>query len=114
MYTTGGKLPAKYVIHTVGPVWRGGKKGEDRILANAYKNSLRLAEELGVRQIAFPNISTGIYGFPKERAADIAIRAVTEHLHKGSRINEVIFVCFDKENKHIYREKLGSDTLEIK
>ncbi len=114
MYTTAGKLPAKYVIHTVGPVWRGGKKGEDQILANAYKNSLRLAEELGVRQIAFPNISTGIYGFPKERAADIAIRAVTEYLQKGSRIKEVFFVCFDKENECIYHEKLGSDTLEIK
>ncbi len=114
MYTTGGKLPAKYVIHTVGPVWRGGDNGEDQILANAYKNSLRLAEELGVQQIAFPNISTGIYGFPKERAADIAIRSVAEYLRRGSRINEVIFVCFDKENERIYHEKLGSDTLEIK
>jgi len=113
MYTKGGKLPAKYVIHTVGPVWKGGKKGEDQILSRTYINSLKVAEELGVRQLAFPNISTGIYEFPKDRAADIALRTVINYLRQGSRIKEVFFVCFDEENERIYREKMGSDVLEL-
>ncbi len=78
--TTGGLLPAPYVIHAVGPVWKGGAQNEDALLANAYRNSIRLAAEHHLRTVAFPNISTGIYGFPRERAADIAIRAVREAL----------------------------------
>ena len=100
--TTAGRLPAKYVIHTVGPVWRGGMQDEDRLLRNAYHNSLKLAVENGVKSIAFPNISTGIYGFPKERAAKIAVEAVRSFLKTEKSISEVIFVCFDNENYTIY------------
>jgi O-acetyl-ADP-ribose deacetylase len=78
--TGAGNLPARFVIHTVGPIWIGGMRGEDDLLANAYQNSLRVAVEHGVRTIAFPNISTGIYRFPKERAAEIAVREVTSFL----------------------------------
>ncbi len=105
--TTAGNLPAKYVIHTVGPVWRGGSSNEERLLANAYTNSLRLAAENGVRTIAFPNISTGVYGFPKQRAATIAIGAVREFLEGDRSITRVTFVCFDEENHSLYRELLG-------
>jgi len=105
--TTGGNLIAKYVIHTVGPVWHGGKKDEDRLLANAYKNSLRLSTEYEIKIIAFPNISTGIYGFPKERAAEIAFNAVKEFLSLTTLINEVYFVCFDEENYKIYQTLLS-------
>ena len=100
--TTAGRLPAKYVIHTVGPVWRGGMQDEERLLGNAYHNSLKLAVENGVKSIAFPNISTGIYGFPKERAAKIAVEAVRSFLKTEKSISEVIFVCFDNENYTIY------------
>jgi O-acetyl-ADP-ribose deacetylase (regulator of RNase III) len=100
--TTGGNLPAKYVIHTVGPVWNGGHKGEEELLASAYRNSLRLAVENGIRSLAFPNISTGIYHFPKEKAAAIAVRVVSDFLADHPEIEEVIFVCFDKENYDLY------------
>jgi O-acetyl-ADP-ribose deacetylase (regulator of RNase III) len=100
--TTGGKLKAKYVIHTVGPVWQGGNKDEDRLLANAYRNSLILAVEHGVKRIAFPNISTGVYHFPKGRAAEIAVKEVEAFLDKNNTIEEVIFCCFDEENYKIY------------
>ncbi|MEX6691180.1 O-acetyl-ADP-ribose deacetylase [Danxiaibacter flavus] len=99
--TTGGNLPAKYVIHTVGPVWHGGDKREEELLHNAYTNSLRLAEENNVTSIAFPNISTGIYGFPKQRAAEIAVKAVSDF--KASTLKQVFFVCFDDENYNIYK-----------
>ena len=104
--TTGGNLPAKYVIHTVGPVWHGGKNNEDELLANAYKNSLRLATEYEIKTIAFPNISTGIYGFPKQRAAGIAVDAVKDFLKLTSLIKEIFFVCFDDENYQIYQSLL--------
>jgi O-acetyl-ADP-ribose deacetylase (regulator of RNase III) len=100
--TTGGNLPAKYVIHTVGPVWHGGKNNEDELLANAYKNSLRLATEYEIKSIAFPNISTGVYGFPKQRAAEIAVNAVKEFTKLTTLIKEIFFVCFDDENYKIY------------
>jgi O-acetyl-ADP-ribose deacetylase len=100
--TTAGKLPAKFVIHTVGPVWQGGNNQEDSLLTNAYMNSLKLAAENNVQTIAFPNISTGIYSFPKKRAAEIAIKTVTEYLKQQTTIREVLFVCFDKENFDIY------------
>jgi|SRR6185437_1811510 len=100
--TTGGNLPAKYVIHTVGPVWNGGHKGEEELLASAYRNSLRLAVENGIRSLAFPNISTGIYHFPKEKAAAIAVDTVREFLANHTEVEQVIFVCFDKENYDLY------------
>ena len=105
--TTAGNMPARYVIHTVGPVWHGGMNNEDQLLANAYSNSLRLAVDNGVKTIAFPNISTGVYGFPKERAANIAIEAVRKFLKKDKSLHEVVFVCFDRENHAIYERLLN-------
>ncbi len=100
--TTAGKLPAKYVIHTVGPVWQGGNHQEDTLLTNAYTNSLNLAVANNVHSIAFPNISTGIYSFPKERAAKIALKTVAAYLQQQTIIKEVLFVCFDQENFDLY------------
>jgi O-acetyl-ADP-ribose deacetylase len=96
--TTAGNLPAKYVIHTPGPVWNGGRSGERELLANCYRNSLKLAEAHHCRSLAFPNISTGVYRFPKEEAAVIAVRTVREYLKGASLPEEVLFVCFDEEN----------------
>ncbi|KAA0992875.1 O-acetyl-ADP-ribose deacetylase [Dyadobacter aurulentus] len=104
--TTGGKLPARYVIHTVGPVWNGGNQNEEALLASAYRNSLRLAAENQIKSIAFPNISTGIYHFPKQKAAEIAVNTVQGFLAKSNAIEKVIFVCFDAENYGIYEEIL--------
>jgi O-acetyl-ADP-ribose deacetylase (regulator of RNase III) len=104
--TTAGNLPATYVIHTVGPVWNKGNSEEVRLLGNAYENSLRLAVENNVKTIAFPNISTGIYHFPKDKAAAIAIKTVTTFLEKHDSIEEVIFVCFDTENYELYKRLL--------
>ncbi len=106
--TTAGNMPARYVIHTVGPVWHGGMNDEDKLLANAYSNSLRLAVDNGVKTIAFPNISTGVYGFPKERAAKIAIKTVRKFLENDKSLNEVVFVCFDRENHDIYERLLNA------
>jgi O-acetyl-ADP-ribose deacetylase (regulator of RNase III) len=103
--TSGGNLLAKYVIHTVGPVWNGNPK-EEQLLANAYINSLKLAMEHDVKTIAFPNISTGIYRFPKERAAEIALNAVKSFPLANSSLETVISVCFDEENFNIYNEML--------
>lgn len=102
--TTAGNLPAKFVIHTVGPVWNGGKYDEENKLANCYKNSLQLAIENGCKTIAFPNISTGIYRFPKKEAAQIAVKTVIEMISKTDKIEKVIFVCFDDENYKLYQE----------
>lgn len=104
--TTGGRLPAPYVIHAVGPVWQGGGQNEDALLASAYRNSIRIAAAHNLRTLAFPNISTGIYGFPRERAVDIAIAAVREALTKAPSIEQVTFVCFDELNYRLYRERL--------
>jgi len=104
--TTAGKLPAKFVIHTVGPVWNGGKSGERNLLSLAYLNSLKLALDNKVSSMAFPNISTGVYRFPKQEAAQIAIKAVSDFLAGTDKIEEVIFVCFDDENYKIYSELL--------
>lgn len=100
--TTAGKMPAKFVIHTVGPVWQGGNNNEEILLKNAYTNSLKLAAENNCTSVAFPNISTGIYGFPKDKAAGIAIDSVYEFLRENNVINEVVFVCFDEENYALY------------
>lgn len=105
--TSGGNLKAKFVIHAVGPVWNGGEEDEHEILANAYRNSLILAESNSVDSIAFPNISTGIYGFPKVSAAEIAIRVVKEFLKENANIKSVIFCCFDEENFDIYDQLLN-------
>ena len=102
--TSGGNLPAKYVIHTVGPVWNGGNNHEIQLLESAYLNSLKLAIEKGLGIIAFPNISTGIYGFPKEKAAQIAIDTVTRFLSENPQISKVYFVCFDQENYELYNQ----------
>ncbi len=104
--TTGGKLPARFVIHTVGPVWNEGKSNEEHLLSSAYTNSLKLAEVHEIETIAFPNISTGIYHFPKTRAAQIAIETVITFLAGSNKIRKVIFVCFDEENYKIYKDLL--------
>ena len=104
--TTGGNLKAKHVIHTVGPVWNGGSNNEEQLLGNAYRNSLQLAVEHNISTIAFPNISTGIYGFPKRRAAEIAIDTVQQFLQVNESIREVIFCCFDEENTNLYQQLL--------
>jgi O-acetyl-ADP-ribose deacetylase (regulator of RNase III) len=96
--TTAGNLKARYVIHAVGPVWRGGGHGEEELLERTYINSLKRATELGLHSIAFPNISTGIYGFPKDRAACIAVNAVCNFVSGETSLKEVIFCCFDAEN----------------
>jgi O-acetyl-ADP-ribose deacetylase len=106
--TTGGNLKAKYVIHTVGPVWQGGEKNEDRILASAYTNSLILAVDHQVQSIAFPNISTGVYGFPKGRAAEVATSSVRAFLQHNESLKRVIFCCFDEENYRIYKSILNN------
>lgn len=109
--TGAGNLPAKYVIHTVGPVWRGGHAGEDELLKRAYRNSLLLALENGARTVSFPNISTGVYGFPKERAAQIAVKEVKLFLEEHSGIDEVLFVCFDRENFGLYQKLIEEEGL---
>jgi O-acetyl-ADP-ribose deacetylase (regulator of RNase III) len=100
--TGAGKLRAKHVIHTVGPIWHGGIQGEPEILTSCYQKSLIIADNAGLKSIAFPNISTGIYGYPKEKAAEIAITAVREILPNTPGIKRIIFVCFDQENYNIY------------
>lgn len=101
--TPAGKLNARFVIHTVGPVWNGGNKKENELLEAAYLNSLQLAIDNGVKSIAFPNISTGIYKFPKDRAAAIAVKSVSDFLHINQTLEKVIFVCFDSENFEYYK-----------
>lgn len=104
--TSAGNLPSNYVIHTVGPVWNGDKEEKKTLLSNCYKNCLNLAIENNIRTIAFPNISTGIYHFPKEKAAQIAIETIINFEYKD-QIETVIFVCFDEENYNIYERKLN-------
>lgn len=104
--TKGYNLPARYVIHTVGPVWHGGNQGEDAALARCYRNSLRLAEQHGLRSVAFPAISTGAYGFPPERAARIAVETVLEETAHGSHLDRVVFCCFSDESAKLHREAL--------
>jgi O-acetyl-ADP-ribose deacetylase (regulator of RNase III) len=103
--TKGYYLPAKYVIHTVGPIWNGGNNNKDSLLANCYVNSLKLAIQNGIKTIAFPAISTGIYGFPLTRATKIAIKEVKNFLDKNDSIEKVIFVCFDENTYQIYKQE---------
>jgi len=102
--TRGYRLAAKYVIHAVGPIWQGGHAGEERLLASCYRQCLKTAEQLKLRSIAFPAISTGIYGFPRRRAAEIAVDEVRQW---PGEIATVLFVCFDEETAGIYRRLLG-------
>ncbi len=104
--TKGYNLKARYVIHTVGPVWRGGQHGETQLLRSAYLSSLKLAQQYGLKSIAFPNISTGVYHFPKQSAAQIAIRAVREFTAQNLLPERIVFVCFDEENYSIYNKLL--------
>lgn len=105
--TRAGNLKAKYVIHTVGPVWNGGKNNEKEKLRECYENSLKIASENKCQSIAFPNISTGIYKFPKDEAARIAVRSVHEFLLNNSCINKVFFVCFDEESQVMIKNELS-------
>nr|NQU93314.1 O-acetyl-ADP-ribose deacetylase [Bacteroidota bacterium] len=105
--TRGFLLPAKYVIHTVGPIWRGGGNNESMFLASCYENSLQLASDNNCYSIAFPNISTGVYGFPKHVAAEIAIVQVKQYIAKNDVPSKVIFCCFDDENFGIYSHLLN-------
>lgn len=105
--TTGGRLGAKFIIHTVGPVWKDGTRDEELLLRNAYVNSMKLAVQNNLKTIAFPNISTGVYGFPKPRAANIAVSAVIDFPETDSSLDEVIFCCFDNENFEHYNKLIS-------
>src|SRR5262245_2613581 len=104
--TTAGELPAKFVIHTVGPIWNGGNNHETERLANCYRNSLQLAVENNCSTIAFPNISTGIYHFPKDKAATIAVTTVADFAESQSVIQKIFFICFDPENFKLIHAEL--------
>jgi len=105
--TKGYNLPAKWVIHTVGPVWSGGERNEDELLANCYRNSLKLAAEHGIKTVAFPSISTGAYRFPLERATRIAIKEVMDVLEREPSIEKVVFVCFGDRAYNVYKRTLA-------
>ena len=102
VFTKAGNLPAKYVIHTVGPIWHGGHKNESEMLKSCYLNSLSLAEKLNAKAISFPNISTGVYGFPKKLAAEIVFKTLKTANKNKEKIKEIIYVCFDEENFQLY------------
>ncbi|MGC9514815.1 O-acetyl-ADP-ribose deacetylase [Methanocrinis sp.] len=104
--TKGYRLPAEFVIHTVGPIWQGGASGEDELLAKAYRSSLLLAEVNGIKSIAFPAISAGAYGFPMERASSIAVAEIGDFLEKNDTIERVVLVCFSERAKGCYIEAL--------
>ncbi|HYD29870.1 MAG TPA: O-acetyl-ADP-ribose deacetylase [Azospirillaceae bacterium] len=104
----GHRLPARHILHCVGPVWRGGVNGEDRHLTSCYTGALALARAHGIRTLAFPAISTGIYGFPKDRAAAIAVATVLADIARDDAISQVRFVCFDQETTYLYRAVLSA------
>jgi O-acetyl-ADP-ribose deacetylase (regulator of RNase III) len=108
--TRGYGLPARFVIHTVGPVWRDGRRGEAELLAGCYRNSLRIAMEKGLRSIAFPSISTGIYGYPIEEAAKVAVETVNAVLSPMAHPPEVIFCCFSRRDLMVYERLLKHRT----
>jgi len=105
--TKGYRLPARYVIHTVGPVWHGGQQGEAELLASCYRRSLELAAANGIASLAFPSISTGIYGYPMEEAAEVAIASVRKSLTEFTAIREVVFCCFSADDLAIYERHLA-------
>jgi len=102
--TSGGNLKAKRVIHSVGPVWRGGSQDEPKLLADAYRNSLRLAVSNGLKSVAFPSISTGAYGYPIEQASRVALNVIREFLEREDKLERVVFVLFTKEDLEIYEK----------
>jgi O-acetyl-ADP-ribose deacetylase len=106
--TKGYKLPARYVIHAVGPIWRGGNNNESALLASCYATSLNIANQLQLKSIAFPNISTGVYGFPKDKAAEIVVKTLKTYQNKEMNITEVVIVCFDDENFELYKKMLDT------
>lgn len=108
--TEGFDLPAKYVIHTVGPIWRGGQHGEPELLASCYRSSLTIARDRGLHSVAFPAISTGVYGYPIEEATAIAVREVREFLRANELPEQVIFCCFSERDRAVYESALGSLT----
>ena len=110
--TKGYRLPAKWVIHTAGPVWRDGRHGEDELLASCYRNCLALAEEHGIRTIAFPSISTGAYGFPMDRAARIAVREIKRFLERNASVERVRLVCFGRSAAEIHSQALDEAVRE--
>jgi len=105
--TPGFQLPARYVIHAVGPVWRGGTTGESDLLASCYRRAIELAEEKSLSSIAFPAISTGVYGYPKQQAAEIAVATIRASISKDSTIKKVVFCCFDAETAKIYNRLMS-------
>ncbi|WP_265670231.1 O-acetyl-ADP-ribose deacetylase [Klebsiella grimontii] len=111
--TAAGNLPASAVIHAVGPIWHGGDRQEAELLADAYKNSLLLASANNYRSIAFPAISTGVYGYPKEAAAEIAVRTVNAFLTRYNPLERVCFVCFDAETAGIYTRLLEASRAQL-
>ena len=104
--TKGYQLPARFIIHTVGPVWRGGKNGEPELLASCYRGSLAIAAEHEMKSIAFPSISTGVYGYPIELAARVAVETVCDVVRKSSKIEEIIFCCFSQSDLDVYESLL--------
>jgi O-acetyl-ADP-ribose deacetylase (regulator of RNase III) len=106
--TTGGKLPARHVIHTVGPIWAGGREGEEDTLARCYRSSLALAEEEGLSSVAFPSISTGAFGYPIDRAAPVALRTIAGFLRKAARVRRVRCVLFSGSDLEEYRRALAA------
>ncbi|HUS87093.1 MAG TPA: O-acetyl-ADP-ribose deacetylase [Bacteroidales bacterium] len=110
--TAGYNLPSSIVIHTVGPIWHGGHRDEHTLLASSYRRSLEIAREKNIRSIAFPNISTGVYGFPADQAALVAIREVRRFLENNSMPEEVVFVTFSDENYNLYQKSLADGTID--
>ena len=106
--TKGYRLPARFIIHTVGPVWRGGSSGEPELLASCYRKSMELAAQCGARTVAFPSISTGIYGYPIELAAPLAVATVRSTLAAGSSVEEVTFCCFSDADLAVYQAALAA------
>jgi O-acetyl-ADP-ribose deacetylase (regulator of RNase III) len=106
--TTAGDLPARYVIHTVGPVWHGGDQGEAELLASCHRRALEVAAELGCRTIAFPAISTGVYGYPVDRAAEVALRITAAELEKHPEIERATFVLFSEEHLRAFESAMPS------
>lgn len=107
--TTAGNMPSKYVIHTVGPIYKDGSKGEYKLLYNAYYNSLKLAKEYKLKTVAFPSISTGVYGYPKNEASEVAIKAVVDFIDNEGQIEEVKYILFSKKDYLLYKEKLDKN-----
>ena len=111
--TGAGKLPCRYVIHTVGPIWHGGARDEESLLASCYKESLALADTHHCKSLAFPNISTGVYGYPKDGAAVVAIRSIQSELPRCTNVERIVFVCFDDENYRLYLQILGNERVQL-